>query len=299
MSDREQVRHDVRGMLLLFWDYDTQWGADRSQGPTPADWGPREFDGAERVLDLLASHGIAACFAVVGAAAQRGARPYADPAQIRRIHARGHEIASHSQRHEWLPGLSTSALETTIRDSRDSIEQCIGARVVTFVPPFNQPFDYPAAGAFSLSERRAGNRQRADVSRLCECLARSGYRCCRISYKPVHVQLVERMFHCRLDRPGAVEIVAGVRCVRLNTPGGFDAPALGMIERCARDGGLAVVYGHPHSIHRGGSQHERCLAPFLSRVVQLRNEGRLQTGLPRDLIAAPAPSPPDAVAACL
>jgi peptidoglycan/xylan/chitin deacetylase (PgdA/CDA1 family) len=279
-----------RGRLLLFFDYDTQWGADRSRGRSVADWGAREFDGTDQVLELLASFAMPACFAVVGAAAGPGPRPYADAAQIRRIHACGHEVASHSHRHEWLPGLGAAALAATVRDSRNALEQCIGAPVTTFVPPFNQPFDHGTAGAFSLSERRSGNRERADVTRLCECLAASGYRSCRISYAPVFQQAAERLLRRRFDRPGAVETVAGISCVRLNTPGGFDRPAVRMIERCARDGGIAVVYGHPHSIDRGGTQDRRALVPFLARAAELRDLGSLDVMLPRTLAAADTPA---------
>ena len=242
------------GTLLLFWDYDAQWGADRSRGATTPSWGPLEFAGTERVLTLLAEFDVDACFAVVGRAAGAGERPYADAQQVRRIDAAGHEVASHSHCHEWLPGLSPAGLEATIRDSRDAIEQCIGASVVTFVPPFNQPFDHPAGGAVSLSERMAGNPERADIRRVCECLFAGGYRCCRIAYRPLHLQLVERLFGRCQERPGAVESIGGIACVRLNTPGGFDRPATDMVERCAREGGIAVVYGHPHSVQSGDAQ---------------------------------------------
>ena len=60
---------------VLFWDYDTQWGADRSRGGgTPKAWGMAEFDNTERLLELHARFNIPACFAIVGAAALPGGR---------------------------------------------------------------------------------------------------------------------------------------------------------------------------------------------------------------------------------
>jgi hypothetical protein len=56
-----------------------------------------------------------------------------------------------------------------------------------------------------------------------------------------------------------------------------------MLERVAARGGVAVVYGHPHSIRRDTSQHERLLAPFLERAAALRDAGRLDVVLPREL----------------
>src|SRR5262245_40676508 len=100
--------------VFFFWDYDTQWGADRSRGNGgPKSWGALEFENTDRILELHADFGVKACFAVVGAAALPGERPYHDPNQIRQIHAAGHEVGSHAFRHEWLPGLSSQQLIET------------------------------------------------------------------------------------------------------------------------------------------------------------------------------------------
>ena len=62
----------MAGKLIIFWDYDTQWGADRSRSPGGAKtWGNLEFENTERLLELHAQYGVPACFAVVGAAAWR------------------------------------------------------------------------------------------------------------------------------------------------------------------------------------------------------------------------------------
>ena len=130
--------------FMIFWDYDTQWGADRSRSNGgPKKWGPQEFENTERLLDLHAEYNIRACFAVVGAAALPGPRPYHDPDQIRRIHAAGHEVGSHSFHHDWLPGLNREALNETLARSKAALEDCIGAEAISFLPPWNPPFDYP------------------------------------------------------------------------------------------------------------------------------------------------------------
>jgi len=273
--------------LLVFWDYDTQWGADRSRNPrSTKDWGHLDFEHSERLLELHAEYDVPACFAVVGAAALPGERPYHDPAQIRRIHEAGHEIASHAFRHEWLPGLSRRALHETLAHSRDALEQCTGARVRTFVPPFNQPFDFARAGSISLAERREAGPERTDLVRLCDVLAETGYEFCRVAYRPLHVRVAEWVTRRRLDRPARVHSIGGVACVRLNTPGGFDQPSLGMLERGVAEGGLVVAYGHPHSLRAGNSQDERWLVPFLARVQQHVRAGRLSVRRPADLLVA-------------
>ncbi|HET9794575.1 MAG TPA: polysaccharide deacetylase family protein [Thermoanaerobaculia bacterium] len=269
--------------LLFFWDYDTQWGGDRSRLPGgPKEWGALEFANTERLLELHAEHEVPACFAVVGSAALAGDRPYHDPAQIRRIHAAGHEIGSHSHRHEWLPGLGAAALRETLASSKNALEQCIGAPVATFVPPWNQPFDYPGGFSFSLSERRHGGADRTDLGRLCETLRETGYRFCRVAYRPMHQRLAEIVVRRRLDQKGRIEKIRGIACARLNTPGGFARRTVEVLRRSARRGGLVVVYGHPHSLTLGNSQDERHLAPFLQLVSAMCKAGELRVTLPRE-----------------
>lgn len=273
------------GKLLFFWDYDTQWGADRSrQSGGPKDWGHLEFENTERLLELHSLYSVPACFAVVAAAALSGERPYHDPVQIRRIHASGHEIGSHAFRHEWLPALSRGELLHNLRRSKETLEQCIGKEVGTFVPPFNQPFDYVAGWSLSLSERREVPGERIDLSRLCEALKESGYRFCRVAYQPLHIRLIERLRGSKLDWPSRLEEIAGVTCVRLNADAGFSAPSLRMLERCAAHGGLVVVYGHPHSLYARNAQNEMLLVPFLKRVQQLVQQRALRVTLPRELV---------------
>jgi len=274
-----------KATLLFFWDYDTHWGADRSRSPGgPKQWGQLEFENTETLLELHAEHNIPACFAVVGAAALPGSRPYHDPDQIRRIHAAGHEVASHSHRHEWLPGLDRRELLATLQMSKDSLEQCIGADVVSFVPPYNQPFDYAAKWAFSVSERYQVRGERTDLKVLCETLWESGYRFCRVAYKPLPVQIAERITGRMFERPASFENIAGVQCIRLNTPGGFHGPTRTMLNRCVKNGATVVIYGHPHSIRMHGPQHVSHLTTLLSEIRGYRERGELEVKTPSSVV---------------
>lgn len=271
--------------LVFFWDYDTQWGADRPRNSGgPGQWGHLEFENTERLLELHARFDIPACFAVVGAAARPGARPYHDPEQIRRIHAAGHEVASHTFLHEWIPGLGPDRLKETLLLSKDALEQCIGAEVVSFVPPYNQPFDHIRRGSLSLSERRHAGPERIDLRTLCAILGETGYRFSRVSYRSWALRLAEMLSRRRIDQPVRPERIQDITCLRMNTPGGFDFTATRVLARCVAGGGITVVYGHPHSLHAGNSQDEKHLIPFFQRASRLRQEGRLSTTLPRELI---------------
>lgn len=268
--------------LLFFWDYDTQWGADRSRIlGGPKDWGRLEFENTERLLELHAEYEVPACFAVVGSAALPGERPYHDPGQIRRIQAAGHEVASHSHRHEWLPGLNAEALKETLLSSKQALEQCLGSPVTAFVPPWNQPFDYLRRLSLSLAERREAPSHRTDLRKLCETLAETGYRFCRVAYRPLNERLMDRLAP-RPEPPRRPETIEGVTCLRLNGFGFLPATSH-LLDRCVATGGLAVVYAHPHSIREGKSQDESLLVPFLERVRAYRRAGRLRICLPRDV----------------
>jgi hypothetical protein len=275
----------VPATLLFFWDYDTQWGADRSRiAGGPKTWGALEFENTERLLELHAQYRVPACFAVVGAASLPGARPYHDATQVRRIHDAGHEVASHSYEHDWLPGLNEKQLRDTLMRSKDALEQCIGQRVTSFVPPYNQPCDYPGGWSLSLSERREAGRARTGLVDLCRALHETGYHFCRVMYRPFHLRLAEwwtgRLPHSTV-RP---ERIAGVTCVRLNTACGFSGRTVDAFHHCIEQGGWLVVYGHPHSLTAGNSQDEKWLVPLLRLVREYSRLGRLRLALPSQLV---------------
>jgi hypothetical protein len=276
-----------KGTVVCFYDYDTQWGADRSRSPGgPKKWGHRDFDNTERLLEVHAKYDVPACFAVVGAAALPGARPYHDPQQIRLIHTAGHEIASHSFRHDWLPALRGPELRDTLRQSKSALEDCIGAAVTSFVPPFNQPFDYPAALAVSFAERREAGANRTNLPALCSALSEEGYRFCRIAYRPWPLRLAEMAMRRRLERPSHLQQIEGLACLRLNAAVGFSDSAHRMLRCCVETGGIAVAHAHPHSVLTGGPQDLRYLETYLQEVARLRQSGLLQVKLPADLSGA-------------
>jgi hypothetical protein len=281
----------MTGKLIIFWDFDGQWGAERSRSSGGAKpWGRLDFEHTERLLDLHRRYALPACFAVVGAAALPGARPRHDPALVRRIAEAGHEVASHSMYHEWLPGLGYPKLVRSLLDSKDALQQTTGCPVLSFVPPFNQPFDFLPRGSVSLSERTQAGNDRIDLGRLARALVESGYRFCRVSYAPLYERLLAALRVRRVARPSFIERIHGLACLRLTARAGFSRQALQLLERSARDGGAAVVYGHPHSLQAGNAQDERHLVPFMERARQLIDGGQIQPVLPGRLVQESGPA---------
>jgi peptidoglycan/xylan/chitin deacetylase (PgdA/CDA1 family) len=270
--------------LVIFWDYDTQWGADRSRSKGGRKtWGMLDFVNTERILEIHNEWGIPCCFAVVGAAAEPGERPYHDPAQIRRIADAGHEIASHSHSHEWIPALSPTTLRKDLLESKMRLEDCIGKDVVCFVPPFNQPFDYSRRLSISLSERLLAGRNHIGLKELCAMLNETGYKVCRTAYRSICERGNEFVYGRRKAEVARLESIAGVTSIRMNAPCGFDERTVAMLDYCVGQRGLLVAYAHPHSLSAGNSQDARHLVEFLKRASLYRNQGVLRYVLPRTL----------------
>lgn len=271
------------GKLIFFWDFDTQWGGDVSRSGTgPKNWGMADFTNTERLLEYHYKYQVPACFAVVGAAALPGTRPYHDPKLIKKIHETGHEIASHAMHHEWLPPLGEKKLGEVLRNSKDALEQCIGDEVFTFVPPYNQPFDFFQKGSISLSERKISNQIRIDIPRLCRMLHQTGYKFARISYaNPVHRLL--KLVGINMKHKATLENINGIQTIHLNGKAGFSNEALKHLNRAVTKGEFVVIYGHPHSISGTGTQSVENLLPFLEKINHYVQASKLKILLPRDL----------------
>ena len=138
------------GPFLASFDIEDWFHADnvRPHLPSP-DWERLESRverNTHELLDTLADLGARSTFFVLGWVARRY------PALVRRIVEEGHELASHSDRHERLASLSRPALERDLADARNALEQVGGTRVLGVRAP-----------NFSISDA------------VLDCLAEAGY----------------------------------------------------------------------------------------------------------------------------
>jgi len=273
----------MSGKLLFFWDVDAQWGADRSRSPGGVKkWGFDEFVNTEQLLEIHDQFKIPACFAIVGSIALPGSRPYHDPELIKKISNSGHEIASHGLKHDWIPGMEEKALKRDLASSKEILEQCIGKPIKTFVPPFNQPFDFLAKGSISISERKIEKNIRIDIPKLCNVLFEVGYRVSRISYS----NFIERILsfgNIKTQKTANIENINGIRAIRLNGVSGFGNDAINRLHQAVSKNVFVTIYGHPHSVLGTTTQSLKYLLPFLTEISKLINEKKLQIILPGDL----------------
>ena len=97
-----------------------------------ADWDrhpSRVAANTRRTLDLFERHGVKATFFTLGWVAKR------QPALVRDIVARGHELASHGMGHQRVHTLSAGAFRADVRDSKALLEDISGAPVRGYRAP--------------------------------------------------------------------------------------------------------------------------------------------------------------------
>jgi polysaccharide deacetylase family protein (PEP-CTERM system associated) len=83
----------------------------------------------DKVLALLERHRYRATFFVLGWIAERHA------SLVQRIHAAGHEVASHGYGHELITGLSPDAFREDVRKAKKILEDVIGAPITGYRAP--------------------------------------------------------------------------------------------------------------------------------------------------------------------
>lgn len=128
----------VRCAALLTFNVDAElaWlnlhpsAADRPKTLSNGEYGPRR--GVGRVLDVLDRYGVRATFLIPGANAVR----YGEA--VAAIHARGHEIGNHGDRHENLGLLTASEQREALRRGNEALERVTGHRPEGFRAPWGE-----------------------------------------------------------------------------------------------------------------------------------------------------------------
>jgi hypothetical protein len=271
------------GTLLLYWDYELQCGAERSRGG-PKAWGGEDHRQTERLLDLLDKYEMKATFAVLGYAALEGRLPYHASRQVREIAERGHEVASHTWEHEWIPTLTYKQLKHTLKRSKEQLERVTGRTVISFAPPWNAPNRYLRRAAIGLYDWRHSSYHytRIDIPALCRVLAEVGYKTSRIGYEPIHHNLSRHLLGRVIRKPTRAQWIEGILCFQVNGSG-FADDSIEAARQAASTGRFAVLYAHPHSLIGENKQSIGHLVPFLEAVSALREEGRLVVTTPGEV----------------
>lgn len=179
--------------IILIWDFDGAIGQINSSYPYNFNFDnfETELNNVKEILELLKKYNIKCCFAITGFSAEKGVYPYVFPDLIREIKDQGHEVASHSWRHEWSPIFKLDQIDKSLKRSKKALENSVGeGNILGFVPPHNRPMTWWQRGAFSLGDRgvfpffKLGNNEQ-----LIQLLKRNNYKWIRISYANVFHKL--------------------------------------------------------------------------------------------------------------
>jgi peptidoglycan/xylan/chitin deacetylase (PgdA/CDA1 family) len=265
-------------LLSIVWDYDTAIGQVNASYPYKfrEETILAEIALVDTILDIAREHSLRMTFAVVGFAAEQGHYPYHVPDQIKRISAEGHEIASHSWRHEWFPHLEDEQIRRSLTRSKSILEECMdnGRIVCGFVPPFSRPMSWYRKGSVSRGDNAIGSgHSGGNIGSLLQILRSIGYEWCRVSYRPVWRKIAEDYLR-RSPAFHRFETHAGITTVPLHYTG-FDEGARALVAKGATQNSRMVINGHPAGLGRPRSEHLDHLKEFVRLVTSLREKGAL------------------------
>jgi peptidoglycan/xylan/chitin deacetylase (PgdA/CDA1 family) len=262
--------------LAISFDYDSPEGYRNSFGMT--DCRPdADQQGADVLLRVLKDHEAVATFGVVGRVALDGAPPEHCPEQIRQIHRAGHEIASHSMRHRFIPPLRRDDLLDDVSTSRRVLEQCIGAPVHGFIPPFNRPMHFPQRRAFSMSEMlglHGRGRARQSLGSMLRVLKQAGFGWSRVSYEDKVASLLRRTGLRGQPIPPQPFVFDGIVAIPLHSTG-FGEASTTLLRQYLHTDLTIAIYGHPNQALEANDQSAEKLSRFLDTFDSERARGLL------------------------
>lgn len=180
--------------IILIWDFDGPIGQINCSYPYNYNFKNLEVEisNVKWILEELKSRDIKCCFAITGFSAEEGVYPFNFPEIINEISKDGHEIASHSWRHEWIPIFKKKQINKSLYRSKKTLETAIQnkQKVLGFVPPHNRPMTWLKRVAFSIGDRgiypffSMGNTES-----LIKLLVKNDYKWIRVSYKNLFAKL--------------------------------------------------------------------------------------------------------------
>lgn len=271
--------------LYLIWDFDAAIGQINSTYPYNyhEELLYKEIENVETILKYVYDHKLPMIFAITGFAAERGVFPFHIRDLIRKIHFDGHEIASHSWKHEWLPFLELEQLRKSLKRSKMILEDCIGEKDIIrgFVPPFSRPMSWLRKGAYSFGDKALGpNFECNDIQKIIPIAKNLGYNWMRVTYRTLFEKIT------KLDKPRSLKREwyneGGLICVPNNYVG-FDNKAIDIINLGIKNQRDIIISGHPSGLSRKGSEKLRNFKSLIDFVIEKRDEKKIEIRLLKDV----------------
>lgn len=261
----------------IMWDFDAAIGQTNATFPYKFNFTEfqKELDYVNFLLDFCAKEDMKFVFAITGFTGEEGVPPYQMPGLIRQIYEAGHEVASHTWRHEYLPYLLEEQVKRTLQRSKETLERCTGVpgSVTGFVPPHNRPTSFIRQLRFGLGDRSARliPFYKADIGYLIKLLKAEGYKWSRFTFAK---NPLEYITHPKSEVFREIRQYNGLLCLP-NQFNGFGQQAIAVVERCLRQQCDAVITGHPNGLSFKGPERMPLFIEFMEYLKQRRTEGKI------------------------
>lgn len=275
--------------LILIWDYDTPIARITTTRPYDYDFKKclEEAKNIDTILGFGTETNTQMTFAVVGFGAEESVEPFDVRNIIQKIAKQGHEIASHSWKHEWFPYLTKFQIEKSLERSKFILEKCLGQKgsIRGFVPPHDRPTSWPSKFAFSLGDRALYPfHPGASLGYVLSELKKQDYTWCRASYRSLLNKVIDWKggdFENRLRKNWQVH--NGIVHFR-GTYMGFNEPAYPILDKAVRNSLPVVIVGHPAGLSINKVENIKFFDAFMKRVEELKKTGDLTTHTVSDYI---------------
>jgi len=274
---------------MIIWDYDSALGQINSTMPYNFRFSPiyEEIENVEYILSVAKNSDIKMTFACLGFAAEESVYPFGNSEQIKKIFHEGHEIASHSWRHEWFPLLTEKQILKSLERSKSALENCIGEKNIVkgFVPPHSRPMSWYKKFSFSFGDRSIYPIHKGgDIGFILKQLSSLNYKWCRVLkfYKPVWGKVFgssngEQFIFKKW------EIHDNIVCVPQHYTG-FDEPARKYLEKAIEKSEALVIVGHPAALSREKEESLFNFNKFMEEINKYKMDGRLEVMTVNDFI---------------
>lgn len=270
----------MSSQLLIVWDYDSAIGQVNSTFPYNFSYYQiyQEIKNVDYILSKAKEENIKMTFACVGFDAEEGIFPFNNPDQIKRISDEGHEIASHSWKHEYFPFLTSKQIYKSLERSKYILEKCLGngKSVTGFVPPHSRPMSWYKKFSYSLGDRALYPFHKGtDIGYIIKQLSQLNYKWCRVlkMYKPFWEKIYKNSGSEEFYF-GKWEVHNNIVCVPQHYTG-FDETAQKYLEKAVEKNEALVIVAHPAALSRNGIESEDNYKKFMDIVSGYRSKGQL------------------------
>ncbi len=240
--------------IILIWDFDGAIGQVNATYPYNFNYETMLLENsmAKYAVSKMKEYNVKSCFAITGFSAEKGTAPFNFPEFIAEIQSEGHEIASHSWRHEWTPLFKEDQIDKSFRRSKKALEAAIEHKqeVVGFVPPHDKPTTWVRRGAYSLGDRGLWPWfKMGDLDNVYKTLKLNEYKWIRIRHNPLKLKLGLG----KQEKTGRLYAYKNLLILE-NHYNGFDKIVQNIIQNSSEE--YFVVSAHPAMLAMGAHKIE-------------------------------------------